>query len=53
MNKNNQKTTKIDDETHRLLRILAAERGITVKAIVDEAVNDYLKRKWKRPEEDE
>ena len=42
-------TIKVDGELRRLLKIEAAKRGISIKALVTEAVAEYICREG-RPE---
>lgn len=40
-----RKTLTIDPKTHRKLRIFSAKTGKQMMAIMDEALEDYMKKK--------
>jgi len=35
----------VTEDTHQALKILAARRGVSVKEVVSQVLEDYLKRK--------
>jgi predicted HicB family RNase H-like nuclease len=37
-------TTKIDPELHKLLKVVAAEKGIRVYEVLEEAISEYIRK---------